>query len=129
MARAAGARQPEGHARNTLGACLATRGDPGAGEAELAASLRIADEVRNSDDQLRSYNNLCDTLARVGRFDEATAVAAEGYALANSAGLRGACGLNVGLNLLDAFAESGRSNRWTASTPPSPRSPPIPSPP
>jgi DNA-binding CsgD family transcriptional regulator/tetratricopeptide (TPR) repeat protein len=108
VARAVGARQPEGHARNTLGVSLAMLGDPSGGEAELQAALAIADEVRNADDRLRVFVNLSDVLFMMGKLEDSVALAAEGARIAQALGFEGTYGLGISLNLLDALSELGR---------------------
>ena len=62
IARAAGAREPEGHALNTLGMDLANLGQVAAGIEALEQALAIGWEVRNADDVGRAYVNLSDAL-------------------------------------------------------------------
>ncbi|HET7828565.1 MAG TPA: AAA family ATPase [Candidatus Limnocylindrales bacterium] len=58
LARRTGARQAEGHARNSLGLCLAVGGLSGEGYAALEQSLKIAHEIGSPDDIGRAYVNL-----------------------------------------------------------------------
>jgi ATP/maltotriose-dependent transcriptional regulator MalT len=75
---AAGMRGAEGHARNTLGCCLATLGDIDDGVQELRHAIRIARERDDLVDLADAYTNFADTLHIVGRSDEAHALALEG---------------------------------------------------
>ena len=65
IARVTGARQAEGHARNTLGACLASQGRS-EGIAQLEAALEIARELAIPDDIGRAYVNLSETRRHLG---------------------------------------------------------------
>jgi DNA-binding CsgD family transcriptional regulator len=77
-ATAAGLRSVEGHARNTLGFCLAVTGEVEAGGEELREAIRIARERDHLPDLADAYVNYSDMLHVVARTDEARAVAAEG---------------------------------------------------
>jgi DNA-binding NarL/FixJ family response regulator len=66
LARRTGARQAEGHARNSLGLCLAVGGLYREGYASLEESLRIADEIGSPDDIGRAYVNLCSAYRYAG---------------------------------------------------------------
>jgi tetratricopeptide (TPR) repeat protein len=77
-AAAAGMRSAEGHARNTLGCCLAMSGDVETGVAELREAVRIARACDHVSDLSEAYVNLADVLHVMGRTPEARAVAAEG---------------------------------------------------
>jgi DNA-binding CsgD family transcriptional regulator len=77
---AAGMRSVEGHARNTLGCCLAMIGDVDAGVDELRHAIRIARERDDLVDLADAYTNFADMLHIVGRSDEARALALEGRA-------------------------------------------------
>jgi ATP/maltotriose-dependent transcriptional regulator MalT len=68
----------EGHARNTLGFSLAMTGEVDAGVAELREAIRIAREHDNLYDLAEAHDNYASMLHRLGRSDEARAVAAEG---------------------------------------------------
>jgi DNA-binding CsgD family transcriptional regulator/tetratricopeptide (TPR) repeat protein len=68
----------EGHARNTLGFSLAMIGEVDAGVAELREAIRIAREHDNLYDLAEAHDNYASILHRLGRSDEARAVAAEG---------------------------------------------------
>ncbi len=66
LARQTGARQAEGHARNTLGVCLAVEGRAAEGYASLEAALAIAHELAHPDDIGRAYVNLSDAKRYAG---------------------------------------------------------------
>jgi ATP/maltotriose-dependent transcriptional regulator MalT len=75
---AAGMRSAEGHARNTLGCCLAVTGDVDAGVEELEHAIRIARERDDLVDLADAYTNFADTLHIIGRSEEARALALKG---------------------------------------------------
>jgi DNA-binding CsgD family transcriptional regulator len=75
---AAGMRSVEGHARNTLGFCLAMTGEVEAGAEQLREAIRIARELDSLPDLGDAYVNYSDMLHVLGRSDEARAVATEG---------------------------------------------------
>jgi DNA-binding CsgD family transcriptional regulator/tetratricopeptide (TPR) repeat protein len=77
---AAGMRSAEGHARNTLGCCLAMAGDVDAGAAELREAIRMARERDDLADLADAYTNFADMLHIMGRSVEARALAEEGRA-------------------------------------------------
>ena len=87
VARAAGAREAEGHALNTLGTALANLGASDAGVTALAAALVIAHEVRNADDIGRAYVNLTDSLWYAGEPRRALERTMEGVELAERLGI------------------------------------------
>jgi DNA-binding CsgD family transcriptional regulator len=92
VARAAGERAAEGHARDTLGVVLAHLGDPAAGLAQLEESLRIANDLHEQhgfdiDDVLRAHANLCDLLDLTGELERAAALALHGAEQARLHGL------------------------------------------
>jgi ATP/maltotriose-dependent transcriptional regulator MalT len=92
VARAAGERAAEGHARNTLGVVLAHLGDPAAGLAHLEEALRIAQDLHEEhgfdvDDVLRGYANLCDLLDLTGELERAATLALRGVEEARAHGL------------------------------------------
>ena len=66
LARQTGARQAEGHARNSLGLCLAVEGRSAEGYASLEAALGIAHELAHPDDIGRAYVNLSDAKRYAG---------------------------------------------------------------
>ena len=80
IARRVGARAVEGHALNTLGVCMATTGDRAGAAQTMEASLAIAQELDESDDQCRVYVNLGDIIDQDGRALEAVDIRAGGRA-------------------------------------------------
>jgi DNA-binding CsgD family transcriptional regulator/tetratricopeptide (TPR) repeat protein len=92
VARVAGARMAEVHARDTLGVVLAHLGDPPAGLEHLEEALRIADDLHNNhgfdvDEVLRAYANLCDLLDLTGQLERAATLALQGVEEARQHGL------------------------------------------
>jgi DNA-binding CsgD family transcriptional regulator len=75
---AAGMRSAEGHARNTLGFCLAMTGEIEPGAEELREAIRIARERDHLPDLADAYNNYSDMLHIVGRTTEALGAVADG---------------------------------------------------
>jgi DNA-binding CsgD family transcriptional regulator/tetratricopeptide (TPR) repeat protein len=75
---AAGMHSAEGHARNTLGFCLAMIGEVDEGAEQLREAVRIARERDILPDLSDAYVNYSDMLHILGRTDEARAVAKEG---------------------------------------------------
>ncbi len=75
---AAGMRGAEGHARNTLGFCLAMIGEVDEGAEQMREAIRIAVESDDLPDISDGYVNYSDMLHILGRSDEARAIAAEG---------------------------------------------------
>ena len=75
---AAGMRSAEGHARNTLGFCLAMTGEVEAGADQLREAIRIARERDDLPDMGDAYVNYSDMLHVLGRSAEAREIAAEG---------------------------------------------------
>ena len=74
----AGMRAAEGHARNTLGFCLAMIGEVEPGAEQLREAIRIARERDHLPDLADAYNNYSDMLHVVGRTTEALEAVAEG---------------------------------------------------
>jgi DNA-binding CsgD family transcriptional regulator/tetratricopeptide (TPR) repeat protein len=110
MARRVGARQPEGHALNTLGLDLGSEGRCDEGEAALQQSLRIALDLGNVDDIGRAYVNLSDALFFCGGGVRAMAVVDEGIGVTDRLGIASSYGSYIRQNgVLFAF-EFGR---WT----------------
>jgi DNA-binding CsgD family transcriptional regulator/tetratricopeptide (TPR) repeat protein len=114
VARAAGARMAEGHARNTLGVVLAHLSDPAAGLAHLEEALRIAQDLHERhgvdvDDVLRAYANLCDLLDLTGELERAAALAQRGVEEAGQHGLERSFGAWF---TADAAAVLLKLGRW-----------------
>jgi DNA-binding CsgD family transcriptional regulator/tetratricopeptide (TPR) repeat protein len=87
VARRTGARQAEGHARNSLGLCLAVGGLYREGYALLEESLRIAHEIGSPDDIGRAYVNLSDAYRYAGDPAGAMDVVRRGVVAATRVGL------------------------------------------
>jgi DNA-binding CsgD family transcriptional regulator/tetratricopeptide (TPR) repeat protein len=87
MAREVGARQPEGHALNTLGLGLATAGRCDESEAAFEAALAIAEEISDADDIGRGYVNLTEARFACGDKEGAVAAVREGIAITDSMGM------------------------------------------
>jgi DNA-binding CsgD family transcriptional regulator/tetratricopeptide (TPR) repeat protein len=87
LARRTGARQAEGHARNTLGLCLAVGGRYREGYASLEAALRIAHEIGSPDDIGRAYVNLSEAYHSAGDPAGALEVVRRGIVAASQVGL------------------------------------------
>ena len=114
VARAAGAREAEGHARDTLGVVLAHLGDTAAGLAHLEESLRIAEDLHENhgfdvDDMLRAFANLCDLFDLTGQLERAAAVALHGAEVARQHGLERSFGTWLAA---DASAVLFKLGRW-----------------
>ncbi len=112
MARAVGAREIEGHARNTLGLDRGETGDVDTGIDDLTAALAIAEEVGVVDDIARAYANWVWVLDIAGRLDEAVALAAVGVAVSERLGLMRFFGTHL---LCGASDYLYRLGRWDES--------------
>jgi DNA-binding CsgD family transcriptional regulator/tetratricopeptide (TPR) repeat protein len=87
LARRTGARQAEGHARNSLGLCLAVTGRTAEGYESLEAALAIAHEIGSPDDIGRAYANLSDAKRYAGDPVAALEVVRQGIVAAHQVGL------------------------------------------
>ncbi|MEA2134043.1 MAG: hypothetical protein QOC68_1952 [Solirubrobacteraceae bacterium] len=87
IARAVGARQPEGHALNTLGVDTAQLLDREAGIEHVRAALQIAEELGAREDIGSGYMNLGDLIDQSGRIEEAAELAIEGIAVCERVGV------------------------------------------
>jgi DNA-binding CsgD family transcriptional regulator len=115
VARAAGARASEGHARNTLGVVLAHLGDTEAGLAHLEEALRIAEDLHENhgfdvDDVLRGFANLCDLYDLTGELERAATVALRGVEEARSHGLERSIGAWLAADAAAVLLKLGRWN-------------------
>jgi ATP/maltotriose-dependent transcriptional regulator MalT len=108
VAKAAGARQPEGHARNTLGCTLAGIGRDDEGIVELQHALAIAHDVDNVEDIGRAYINLTESLNKASRFAESIEIAFEGLEQVRRYGIDRTVGVYLTSNLVDALWVTGR---------------------
>ena len=86
IAREVGARDVEGHARNTLGLDLAAEGRCTEALASLDLALAIAKEIADTDDIGRAYANRGEALARCGETERALKNAEEGIGVNESFG-------------------------------------------
>jgi DNA-binding CsgD family transcriptional regulator/tetratricopeptide (TPR) repeat protein len=80
VARRTGTTAAEDSALNTLGVCLASRGDIDGGQAALRESMKLARADDRVDDLARAYTNLADVLFLGGRPEDARDLAREGIA-------------------------------------------------
>jgi DNA-binding CsgD family transcriptional regulator/tetratricopeptide (TPR) repeat protein len=108
MAVRVGARQAEGHARNTLGTCLVPLGQTDEGLVELRAALVIAEELASVEDTGRALVNLCHCLSYVGRWDELVELAERGLSYARRTGIDRTYGVYIEDNLIDGLLAEGR---------------------
>ncbi len=102
-----GARQVEGHARNTLGTVLSNRGDL-SGVDEVRRALPIALELGKPDDIGRAYVNLTHVLGEAGRWDELLAVAPEALTTTRRLGIDRTHGIYVEANVSEGLIAVGR---------------------
>jgi DNA-binding CsgD family transcriptional regulator len=114
VARAAGARAAEGHARNTLGVVLAHLGDPPAGIAQLEEARRIAVDLHENhgfdvEDVLRADANLGDLYDLTGQLERAAMVALRGVDEARQHGLERSFGAWL---VSDGVAALIKLGRW-----------------
>ncbi|WP_185792420.1 helix-turn-helix transcriptional regulator [Actinoallomurus bryophytorum] len=108
VAVAVGARDLEGHARNTLGVGLTMIGETDEGLAELASALRIAKSREDSWELGRTYVNFSDALLWTGRWAEAAEIGMEGVHVCRGLGYgRTTCMCAAG-NTLAALLRLGR---------------------
>jgi ATP/maltotriose-dependent transcriptional regulator MalT len=108
VATAVGARDLEGHARNTLGVALTMLGEVDSGLEELAGALRIAKSREDTWELGRTYVNFSDALLWSGRWAEAAEVGMEGVHVCRSLGYgRTTCMCAAG-NTLAALVRLGR---------------------
>ena len=108
MAVRVGAREAEGHARNTLGTCLVPLGQTDAGLGELRVALAIAQELGSVEDTGRAMVNLCHSLAYVGRWEELMDVAESGLAFCRRTGIDRTYGVFIEDNLIDGLLALGQ---------------------
>jgi DNA-binding CsgD family transcriptional regulator/tetratricopeptide (TPR) repeat protein len=112
IARAAGARAPEGHALNTLGIDLAHLGESDAAIEALEQALAIGWEVRNADDIARAFVNLSDSLWLVGDVTAALRRVEEGLRAAIELGVESVYGYYLRMNGVFFAWEAGD---WTTA--------------
>lgn len=110
-ARGLGALPEEGRALNSVGLAATMLDDPGAGEAALRESLRIATESGHLEDMLRAYGNLGVCLDHSGDLTRAVEAMTTGLDKARALGVlhtrqAGVLGNNAGVALF-------RLGRWS----------------
>ena len=103
-----GARQAEGHARNTLGLDLVAQGHVDEGLVEFDRSLDIAYAEANVDDIGRGYVNLVSGLLFGGYPERAADAAARGMRDADTYGITSTYGTFIGHNAVMIAIELGR---------------------
>jgi DNA-binding NarL/FixJ family response regulator/tetratricopeptide (TPR) repeat protein len=108
IAMRVGARQAEGHARNTLGLDLVAQGHVAEGLAEFDRSLDIAYAEANVDDIGRGYVNLVSGLLFGGYPEQAAEAAARGMRDADTYGITSTYGTFIGHNAVMIATELGR---------------------
>ena len=108
IARQVGARQAEGHAKNTLGVDLNGQGLVDAGNASLRESLAIALEVNDLEGIARAYINLTDVLFLGGDIEGAADVVDEAEPVIASIGMSAYAGVYLLHNGVLINAELGR---------------------
>jgi DNA-binding CsgD family transcriptional regulator/tetratricopeptide (TPR) repeat protein len=86
-ARAAGSRTVEAHALDTLGMASSLTGDWAGGERALREAIDLAQELSDDFATTRAYISLGDCLEQQGRIEDALALALEGAAMADRAGV------------------------------------------
>ena len=106
-AMAIGARDLEGHGRNTLGVVLAFLGETDAAMASIDAALQIGLELGIPDDIGRAYVNKVDIEAWCGFPDQALETAEEGMRVAAEWGVSNTYGAYIGWGGVTAGFESG----------------------
>jgi DNA-binding CsgD family transcriptional regulator len=107
-AEAAGCRREAAVARITLGSAKANLGEPEEGLATVQAGLDGARAVGDVDAALRGFANVSDTLALLGRHEEAIAAAEAGMALAERNGLARTLGAFLAGNRVESLLPLGR---------------------
>ena len=108
VARAVGARAEEAHALSTLGLCLDVLGELDRAAALQRQARRIAEEVGDIDNIMRTYVNLSHALSMAGREQDAVDDARQGYRRASQLGLERGAGSAVASNLAWSLLATGR---------------------
>jgi DNA-binding CsgD family transcriptional regulator len=106
-ARAIGARELEGHGRNTLGVVLAFLGEVDAAMSSIDAALEIGLELGIPDDIGRAYVNKVDMEILCGAPEQALKTADEGMRVAAEWGVSSTYGAYIGWGGVTAGFESG----------------------
>jgi ATP/maltotriose-dependent transcriptional regulator MalT len=107
-ARAAGARDLEGHARNTLAVVLAGLGEIEAANESIAEALAIALDLRIPDDIGRAYVNRADIEAWSGHPERAFETCREGIRVSSDWGVGGSYGVWIAYAAASFGFESGQ---------------------
>jgi DNA-binding CsgD family transcriptional regulator len=102
----AGAVAVGGHARNTLGCCLAALGEPDRAIALLREAVEIAEETLSPEDLNRGYGNLSFVLMNSGRIEEGANVVFDALAMGEEIG--GMRLNSAASNSIDALMHLGR---------------------
>jgi ATP/maltotriose-dependent transcriptional regulator MalT len=108
LARAVGARDIEGHARNTRGLDRSADGEIDEAIEDLRAALAIAEEVGIIDDIGRAFANWIWVLDIAGRLDEAIVRAEAGVAMSERLGLMRFFGTHLLAGIADYQYRLGR---------------------
>ena len=105
---AIGARDLEGHARNSLGVVLAGLGETKAANTSIGAALEIAVELAIPDDIGRAYVNRSEIESWSGDPEQALATSLEGMAVAAEWGIAKSYGVYLGFGAAAWAYECGR---------------------
>lgn len=108
LAREAGARQIEGHARNSRAVARCRDGEIEQALEDLRAALAIAQSIGDVDDVGRAYTNLVSVLKVGGRYPEAIELAFEGVTAARRLGFLAFLGTHLLCNAGDLLFMLGR---------------------
>ncbi len=109
-AQAIGARELEGHGRNTLAVVLAGLGETEAAEASIAAALDIALELGIPDDIGRAYVNRADIEGWAGDPERALGTCLEGLQVTAEWGVANSYGTYLGYGAVSFGFEAGAWN-------------------
>ena len=112
LARAAGARQIEGHALNSRAVARCREGEIDSALDDLEEALRIAKAIDDVDDIGRAYTNRVWVLKVGGRFTDAITLAFEGVSVARRLGFLAFLGTHLLCNAADLLFCLGR---WVES--------------
>ncbi len=108
LARAAGARQIEGHALNSRAVARCQEGEIDGALGDLDDALGIAKAIGDVDDIGRAYTNRVWVLKVGGRFEDAIALAFEGVSVARRLGFLAFLGTHLLCNAADLLFCLGR---------------------
>ena len=107
MARAVGARQPEGHALNTIGLDYAAAGRAADSDRSLRQAIDIAREIGNADDLGRAYTNWSEAKYYLGDWEGAAEVVREGIVECDRVGISRTYGAFARENGIAIFFDLG----------------------